>query len=202
MCENCCCEKPNKYCCEKPSNYCCEKPINCYRNPCVPDPCCRGPVMDDCLAKRIECIWKECFCDAMILPIIGMPSCNNCVMTLTHSLNKCPSSLKINGLPVKSILANNSFYSAEVSCGKWVNLYKILIPDVKGQCGCKSSAEIYTEALCKFGISVDGDGYDFKGSCPHMLAINSKAIGMDPCEFSKKQIAAIKCMLKYLYNQS
>jgi len=153
--------------------------------------------MNDCLAKKIECIWKESFCDAIILPQIGMPSCANCVKTLTHTLGKCYPKLKINGLCVKSILANNAFYSAEVSCGKWVNLYQGLIPNVAGQCGCKSTGEVYIEALAKLGISIDNDNYHWKGSCPNMLAISSKAIGMEPCEFTKKQIAALKSVLCY-----
>jgi hypothetical protein len=158
--------------------------------------CCCVPVMDDCLAKKIQCIWKKAFCDATILPVIGLPSCSNCVMTLTHSLGKCVPKVKINGLTSKSILANNAFYSAEVSCGKWLNLYQITLPDIPGKCGCKSSGEVYTEALVKLGISIDGDGYNWKGSCPFMLSINSKAIGMNPCDFSKKQIAAIKAVLE------
>lgn len=174
MCSKCCCNKIDTNCC---------------------NPCC--PVMDDCLAKKIECLWIEAFCDAKILPQIGYPSCNNCVMTLTHTLGNCIPKLKINGLQSKSMLANNAFYSAEVSCGKWLNLYEGIIPNVPGTCGCKSTGEVYIEALVKLGISVDNDNYHWKGSCPNMLAINSKAIGMDPIDFTKKQIAALKAVLCY-----
>lgn len=153
--------------------------------------------MDDCLAKKILCIWKECFCDAMILPCIGMPSSANCVMTLTHTLGNCEPNFKINGLCTKSILANNAFYSAEVSDCKWLNLYQGIIPNIPGQCGCKSSAEVYTEALIKLGISVDSDNLSWKGLCPGMLNVTSKAIGMDPCEFSRKQIAALKAVINH-----
>jgi hypothetical protein len=93
------------------------------------------------------------------------------------------------------MLANNSFYSAEVSCGKWLNLYQGLIPNVAGTCGCKSSSDIYTEAIVKMGISVDSVKIEWIGSCPGLLQVSSKAIGMDPCEFSKKQIAAIQAVL-------
>jgi hypothetical protein len=174
MCSKCCCDKK--------------------------DPCCCEPVMTDCLAKKIECVWKQAFCDAKILPEIGWPSCNDCVMTLTHSLGKCAQKLKINGLCSNSILANNEFYSAEVSGCKWLNLYQIQIPDIAGKCGCKSSGEVYVEALVKLGISVDGNSYNWNGTCPHMLSIHSKAIGMDPLEFSKKQIAAIKATMEYFAN--
>jgi len=165
--------------------WCCDKNL-----------CCCEPAMTDCLAQKIECIWKKAFCDATILPIIGYPSCNNCVMTLTHSLGKCVSDVKINGLKSCGILANNAFYSAEVSCGKWLNLYQIQLPNIPGECGCKSSIDVYVEALSKFGISVDGNGYNWGGSCPNMVSISSKAISMDPVEFSNKQIAAIKTVIK------
>lgn len=170
----------------------------CFKEECC---CCCEPVMNDCLAKQIECIWKQAFCDAIILPCIGYPSSGNCVMTLTHTLGNCAQKLKINGLISKSILANNAFYSAEVSCGKWLNLYQIKLPNIPGECGCKSSGEIYVEALIKLGISVDGNSYSWNGTCPNVLTINSKAIGMDPCDFSKKQIAAIKAVLNYFTNK-
>lgn len=164
-----------------------------FKNDCCPKDCC-GPVMTDCLAERIECLWKSAFCGAQILPCIGVPSNANCVMALTHPICEILPKLKINGLPVLSILANNAFYSAEVSCGRWVNLYSISLPNIPGCNGCKSSGEIYNEALIKLGISVEGDHYDWKGTCPCMVSINSKAIGMDPIEFSKKQIAAVKAI--------
>lgn len=171
MCDKCCCEKKNICGC--------------------------GPEMTDCLAKQVECLWKEAFCDAMILPVIGYPSCNKGVMTLTHNLGKCAPKLKINGLTSKSFLANNAFYSAEVTGDKWLNLYQGIIPNIAGECGCKSSGEVYIEALVKLGISVENDNYHWKGSCPDMLAISTKAIGMNPLEFSKKQIAAIKAVLEH-----
>jgi len=179
-------------------NECCE-PVCCEPVCCEPVACCE-PKMTDCLAKQIECIWKQAFCDATILPVIGIPTCAKGVMTLTHSMGKCTSNVKINGLTSLSILANNAFYSAEVSCGKWLNLYQIMIPNIPGSCGSKSSGEVYNEALVKLGISIEGDHYNWKGACPSKLAINSKAIGMDPCEFSKKQICAIKAMTEYFNN--
>ena len=187
MCSKCCCEKQEKCCFEKQEKCCFEKQESC---------CCE-PVMTDCLAKKIECVWKQAFCDAIILPEIGYPSCGNCVMTLTHGLGKCVPKLKINGLTSLSILANNAFYSAEVSCGKWLNLYQIKLPNIPGKNGCKSSGEIYDEALIKLGISIEGDNYSWKGTCPSVLTIHSKAVGMDPCEFTRKQIAAIKAVLDH-----
>lgn len=186
MCDNCCTKK-------KPT--CCIK--SCCVQTCCVQPCCE-PVMTDCLAEQIQCIWKEAFCDATILPVLGMPSCNNCVMTLTHTLGRCVPCIKINGLVSKSMLVNNCFYSAEVSCGKWMNFYKGLIPNVPGKCGCKSSGEIYIEALIGFGISVDNDNYNWKGACPELLAINSSAINMEPCDFSRKQICALQAVLNYI----
>ncbi len=128
------------YCCNKKKKYC-----NCE------------PVMDDCLAKKIECLWKDAFPNAMILPVIGYPSCGTGVMTLTHG--QCMPPLVVNQLPLLSPLANNALYSAEVSCGKWVNLYEVMIPDIPGDNGCKSSSELYIKLLVDAGISVEGDHY-------------------------------------------
>lgn len=183
MCDKCCETK------------CCVKIDSC----CKKVDCC-GPVMDDCLAKQLECMWKKSFCDATIVPCIGQPSKTCGVLLLTHTLNKllnkCPPT--INGLSVKSPLANNAFYSAEVSECQWVNLYEIILPDIPGKCGCKSSTEIYIEALVKLGISVEGNDSKWKGMCPYSLSIKSKAIGMDPQSFTKKQISAIKATIEYI----
>ena len=201
--KNYCCEKSFN-CCEKKSE-CCPRNFDCYEKKsdcCEKNDCCCGPVMTDCLAKEIECIWKQAYCDATIIPCIGVPSTANCVMTLTHGMGKCAPKIKINGLRSLSPLVNHAFDSAEVSGCKWLNLYQVMIPDIPGKFGCKSSGEIYTEALVKLGISIEGDHYNWKGSCPFMLAINSKAIGMNPCEFSKKQIAALKAVNEFFNSNS
>ena len=165
---------------------CCDKKQSCCVN-----------IMDDCLARKVECIFKKTFCDAEILPCIGLPSNNSCVMTLMHKLSQCAPCLKINGLTTKS-LANHSFYSGEVSCGQWLNLYQVNLPNVAGKCGCKSSSDIYTEALVKMGISIDSLTVPWKGACPDIVTVHSKAIGMHPVEFAKKQTCALKSTLDYL----
>lgn len=210
--KNPCCPEPRCYeykyvetkCCEpKYSDPCCYEPKcyepKCYESKCCQPKCCEPccPEMNDCLAKKIECIWKQAFCDSTIIPQIGVPSCAKCVMTLTHTLGKCLPKLKINGLCTLSPLANNGFYSAEVSCCKWINLYQIQLPNIPGECGCKSSGEVYTEALIKLGISVDSIGLGWVGSCPNLTLFHSKAIDMDPCTFSQKQIAALKAVIEY-----
>lgn len=171
----------------------CSKCNKCCDNSCKYE-CC--PVMSDCLAKQIECAFKKVFPDAAILPCIGMPSNNKCVMTLTHSLCPCAPVIKINGLESNSLLVNNAFFSSEVSCGKWLNMYQINFPNVPGKCGCKSLSEIYTEAIVKMGISVEDQSTVFKGICPDIITISSQAIDMDPIEFVKKQLCALKSTLK------
>jgi hypothetical protein len=151
--------------------------------------------MTDCLAEEIACIWQNAFCDAQIIPKLGVPSCACGVMTLTHSLNQYLCDMKINGLTIKSMVANNAFYSAEVSCGKWVNLYQITLPDIPGRDGCKSSIEIFTEILAKSCISIDSIGNSWTGVSPASVTIRIKAICMDPCEFSKKVVCAIKAVI-------
>lgn len=186
-------------CCPKKKDPCCDPCWNSCCDPCC-QPCCPPcpPVVDDCLAKEILCLFKQAgFCDASL---IGLPSCNDCVLTLTHSLGNCLPCLKINGLPTKSIIANNAFYTAEVSNCKFLNLYQITLPDVAGSCGCKSSTEVYTEALVRLGISVDSNSSNWKTTCPTVVTVYSKAIGMNPCEFAKKQIAAIKAVQKHFFD--
>ncbi|AAV50984.1 hypothetical protein [Acanthamoeba castellanii mimivirus] len=208
------CFEKNFECCNPCQPKCCPPPCppKCCPPPCPPkcesicidkcpntcDPCC-PPLVDDCLAKKLECLWRQCFCDARLIPEFGVPCQSDGVAVITHTLGRGLCNLKINGLKSQSILANNSFYSVEVSGCKWLNLYEIQLPDVPGKNGCKSSGEIYTEALVKLGISVEGDGYRWKGSQPYCLNIHSKAIGMHPIEFSKKQIAAIKAVLDYFF---
>ena len=182
------------------SKFCCKKDICCKDN-CCKDNCCRNDCcieMTDCLAKKVECVWRKCYCNAMLLPEIGIPSCACGVMTLTVDVGKCIPKIRINGLRTRSILARNAWYSAEVDNNQWVNLFSIVIPDVAGSCGCKSSGEIYTDALADMGISIDGNGYNWGGSRPHMLSIKSKAVGMNPIEFSEKQMKAIQCVIEFL----
>lgn len=155
-----------------------------------------GLIVNDCLIKQIECLWKDAFKDATILPNDCFGSCHDNVLTLTHTTNPHLPAFSINGLKTYSPL-NNAFYSAEISCHQWINLYQISIPNKAGTEGCKSTTEIYTEALVKLGISVDNEYLPWKGSCPAMLRIGSKAIGMDPIQFSRKQIAAVKTILCY-----
>ena len=183
------------------SKACCKKDCECSKccptsSCCGPSPCCAPccPEMNDCLAKQIECLWKQAFCTAIIIPGIGIPSCSCGVLTLTHNLGPGAPPVKINGLPSLSILANNAIYTAEVSCGKWLNLYMITIPDIPGKNGCKSSGEVYTDALAKSCISINGKNYRWDGACPRMINVNSSAIGMDPIEFTKKQLCALQLM--------
>ena len=159
-----------------------------------PSPASQG--MTDQLAKQIEAEWKNSFPDASILPVIGYPSKGNGVMTLTHSMgNKMPKA-KINGLTSLSPLANNALYSAELTGGKWLNLYEIMIPDITPGPGMKSSGEVYVETLAKLGILVQGDHYHWKAMDPFMLAIHSKGLNMHPIEFTRKQIQAIKAAMQ------
>ena len=148
--------------------------------------------MTDDLAKRVEAEWKKAFPDAAILPVIGYPSKGNGVMTLTHSMGNQMPKMKINGLTSLSPLANNALYSAELTGGKWLNLYEIMIPDISPGNGAKSTGEIYVETLAKQGILVQGDHYHWKSSDPFMLAIHSKGLNMHPVEFTRRQIAALK----------
>lgn len=156
-----------------------------HETKCCESKCCDKHI-DDCLVKKIECLWKNVYCDAHIVP-------NHCdVLVLSHTATKCKT--KINGLTIKSPLVNNGYYSVEISDCNWVNLYEAVIPDIPGKCGCKSSGELYIDALVKLGLSVDNDNYHWKGTTPGLLFIRSKSIGLHPVDFSKKQIKALECI--------
>jgi hypothetical protein len=154
------------------------------------------PILSTNIINKIECLWKSAFCDTKIIS----DQCQCCILTLTHSIQSILPTVKLNGLNVCSILAKNGFYSVEVSGCYWVNLYVVSIPNIPGCNGCKSSGEIYVEALIKFGISVDGNSYNWN-SCPNTITIYSKAIGMSPIDFSKKQIAALKAIQEVFFSK-
>lgn len=156
---------------------------------------CRTPELNQCIMDKIQCLWKSAFCDICIL------DCRQNIFTLTHPINNILPSVQLNGLNICSILVKNGFYSVEISGCYWVNLYTISIPNIPGCNGCKSSGEIYVEALIKFGISVDGNSYSWNGSCPNTITIYSKAIGMNPIDFSKKQIAALKAIQEVFFSK-
>lgn len=158
----------------------------------------RAPTLDDALAQQIVNVWKQAFSDAALLPVIGFPSNNHGVATFTHTMGPNMPPLTINGLPSRSPLSNNALGSAEVSNGRWLNLYEIMLPDVPGSNGDPSSAQRYANALMRTGIDVHGNHYHWSGARAmgqFPLAIHSVAVGMDPVEFAQKQLAAMKFAL-------
>lgn len=171
----------------------CPKPDPCCPKPCPPacNPC---AVVDDCMAREVECIFKSIFCDATIIPGIGLPSCTCGTMAISHTLGDA-FRFKVNGLCTASILANNSFYSGEVSCGKFINIYMAVIPNIAGCDGSISSSEMYITQLAREGISLANDSYILKGAHPTLFRVTTSNIGMDPREFATKTVTALKCML-------
>lgn len=158
--------------------------------------------MNDQVANQIVGIWKGAFSDAALLPVIGLPSNNKGVMTMTHTMQMPgmppPPPMTINGLPTNSPLGNNALFSSEVSQGKWLNLYEIMLPDIPGSGGQPSLCQKYVNALQRGGIDVAGNHYHWTGARmlgQFPLAIHSQAIGMDPVEFSNKQIGALRYAL-------
>lgn len=88
--------------------------------------------VNDDMTNKIVRKWLKSFPDARVLPEFGVPSTSDGVMIITHTLceGQC---VKINGLMSRSILTNNSFYSVEVSNGRFLNLYSAKIPDIPGR---------------------------------------------------------------------
>lgn len=171
--------------------------------------------LTDITARKVETIWKKAFPDATLFPGIGLPSQDNGVLFLTHTLN-LGKVLKINGLPSSSPLASNSLYSAEVINGKYFNIYEVLMPDIPGLNGDSSTAEIYIKALIKEGLTPAGlhshwtgqhffDGVDpmlKPGTHQHNIrdhnvpAMHHQQYDMDPLEFSTRTIRALITTVK------
>jgi hypothetical protein len=155
-----------------------------------------APVVDDAVAKSVEALWRSQFRDAALLPVIGLPSNNDGVLTLTHT-DGSGRLLNINGLPSKSPLSNNALYSAEVSDGRYLNLYEIMLPDIPGKPGEPSTSEHYVALLAQRGLSVAGVHFHWWGSrifeFDHgITAVHHQAVGLPPIEFSELTIRALQ----------
>lgn len=111
-------------------------------------------VMNDQLARTVEQLWKDNFDEANLLPVVGVPSTGEGVMTLTHEMGG--PDMSINGQVSKSPLANYALYSAECSDNKYLNLYEVMIPDIPGKHGNFSTAEFYVNSLRDHGLDVAG----------------------------------------------
>ena len=153
-------------------------------------------VLNDTLAQQVEAIWRTAFPDAAILPVIGYPSYSGGVMTLTHT-DGSGVMMRINVLMSKSPLANNALYSTECSEGQYLNLYEIMIPDIPGKHGRRSTAQIYNNALQEEGLDVSAKHFHWTGSTVYkndhlVAAVHHQAIGMHPVEFTHKTIRALK----------
>ena len=160
----------------------------------------RPPTLDDNAAIGIVNIWRQLFPDATPLPGIGLPSQNKGVLTLTHSaglmrgMQPMPP-MTINGLPSNSPLANNALASHEVSNGRWLNLYEIMLPEIPGAGGAPSAVQRYVDGLSAQGVDVAGNHYHWSGgqmAGRFPLAIHSQSSTLDPAAFAQAHVNAIK----------
>ncbi len=175
------------------------------RKRCKEDPCSNNNppypqpgvcLVDDNFALEVQGIWQAAFPDAALLPVIGYPSNSGGVGTLTHTMGT-GMLMSINGLTSKSPLANNALYSFECTDSRYLNLYEIMMPDIPGENGEDSTAEIYVKLLYSYGLSVAGVHFHWWGSSmvpgnTLVAAVHHQAIGMDPREFSRRTVQAIK----------
>ena len=154
--------------------------------------------MNDQLAMQVANEWKRAFSDASLLPVIGLPNNSKGVMTLTHTMGPNAPPLVINGLPSLSPLANNALYSAEVSRGKWLNLYEIMLPDIPGSNGEPSTTQKYINAMQRQMVDVASSHYHWTGARMvgyFATAIHTQQVGMDPIEFTRRTIAGLSAAL-------
>lgn len=156
----------------------------------VQESCSSGISDDTC--RQCEQTFKAIDPNATILPGIGLPSQNNGVCTITHTMGPDAQKLRINGLESSSPLANNALFSTECSAGKTLNLYEMMLPEgVSPIPGDKSNAEKYAEELNKSGINVAGSHWHWWASDPYVDAIHHQNVGMDPVQFACKTATAL-----------
>jgi hypothetical protein len=162
-------------------------------------------IIDDDFADRLVNVWKKTFGDAMILPVIGYPSNSGGIVTITHSINSIMSNnyLSINGVYTKSMLANNGFYSGEISNGHYLNLYKIIIPDIPGNHGELSTGQIYINSLKQNGLDISSVGCQWLGASlsKHdrgIITVHHQKIGLDPIEFTRKTISSLETVINVM----
>jgi hypothetical protein len=158
--------------------------------------------LTDATARQIEALWKAAFSDATLFPGIGLPSQDNGVAFLTHTL-QLGKVMKIDGLPSISPVAANSLYSAENINGKTFNIYEAQIPDIPGTNGEDSTAQIYVRALAANGLIPSGSHFHWTGEYffdgdvrdHNVAAIHHQEYNMDPLVFTAKTIAALKTVV-------
>lgn len=154
------------------------------------------PLTDEEAIETAE-IWKRAFPNAEVLPVIGYPSNNQGVMTLTHTLGM--KLLKINGLKSRSPLTNNALFSSEKTEGVFLNLYEVLVPDVPGCHGSASTAQVYIDALSKQGLDVASSHFHWLGESifkqdAGVVAVHHYNIGLTPQQFSELTIQALEIL--------
>jgi virulence-associated protein VapD len=161
----------------------------------------RQAKVNDHLAKQVEKIWKAEYKGATLLPVVGIPSKSGGVGVLTHTMDS--NLMRINGLESKSPLSNNALYSFESIAGKFVNLYEIMVPDLPGRDGQKSTGQIYLNALRDNGLDVAGVHFHWTGGSVFkndkmVLAVHHQKIDMDPKDFSRRTIKAQQTVMSYI----
>lgn len=154
-------------------------------------------------AEKILRIWQKEFPDAFILPVIGFPSNNNNKVAVFSHTDGSGHNMTINGLPSKSPLANNALYSFECTRDKFLNLYEIMIPDIPGEEGERSTAQIYVNALAAEGLDVSGVHWHFFGGIMDAndrgaFAIHHQNIGLNPKEFTRATIRALRIVFEVI----
>jgi hypothetical protein len=153
--------------------------------------------------NKEEYEWKLLFKDAELLPVVGYPSTAKGVATLTHSI--CKMSNKINDLKSQSILANNAFYSFESACDRYLNLYEVTLPNIPGRNGRPSTVEVFVNKLRDNDLDVAGVNFKwFGGKSANLkkdkglVTVNVQKANMNPCEFTRKTLSALKKALKVI----
>jgi len=112
---------------------------------------------------------------------------------------------KINDLKSQSMLVNNAFYSFECACDRYLNLYEVTLPNIPGRNGRSSTVEVFVNKLRDNDLDVAGVNFKWFGGKSANLkkdkgltTVYVQKANMNPCEFTRKTLSALKKALKVI----
>lgn len=159
-----------------------------------------GCRIDERFAYRLQQMWKRYFHDTK-------SSLERGIFTLTSRIECEP--LLVNGIPSKSTLVNNGIYSLEFSEGKYINLFEVPVPDLRGDFGKKdayhhcTTVQFYIDELKNQGLNVTGVSRNWNCvedpySSHLVYNVYHKKINMDPILFCRATINSLNKVIRLI----
>jgi len=166
---------------------------------------------DNFTAHDVLGFWQTNFPFASFLQGAEQPTIDNGVLVISHDIRRSSSDhlskMVINGLMSNSPLANAALFSSECINGTWLHLYEAMLPDIPGEAGEPSTAEIYVGALRDYGLDVAGVHFHWWGSTmmqadKGVIAIHHQKTGLSPLDFSNRTIMALNLALDVIMKRT